>query len=121
MSRNKIIKRLHLVSGRSYKECRDTLKITGWDYNAAVVILFPNAFEILQNAVERVSETLTNWSNVLADFCITIGEVAERVLQERFGGIDVSDLSSGYTAQPENEEEQSADRISEWQAEADTV
>ena len=104
MSRNKTIKRLHLVSGRSYKECRDTLKITGWDYNAAVVILFPDAFDILQDAVKRVSGVLTNWCNVMSDFCITIGEVAERAFQERFGGIDVSDLPSGYTAQPKNEE-----------------
>ena len=80
MSRNKDIKRLHLVSGRSYKECRDTLKATGWDYNAAVVILFPT-LDILQDAVERVSEILTNWFNAMADLCNTIGEVAARALE----------------------------------------
>ena len=110
MSRNKDIKRLHLVSGRSYKECRDTLKATGWNYNSAFFLLFPNVFD----AAERVSEILTNWFNAMADLCNTIGEVAARVLEERFGGIDVSSLPSGYTDQPEDEEEQSADSISEW-------
>lgn len=121
MSRNKDIKRLHLVSGRSYKECRDTLKTTGWDYNSAFFILFPDAFDILQDAASRLAKAMGLWLTTIADFCNTIGEVAARALEERFGGIDVSNLPSGYTDQPEDEEEQSADRISERQTEDITV
>ena len=114
MSRNKDIKRLHLVSGRSYKECRETMKLNSWDFNKAVLILCPDIFDALKNTVVKVADVVGTWFQTLSDACYTLAEEAGRILHEQLGEIDVSDLPSGYTDQPENEEEQSADRISEW-------
>ena len=121
MSRNKDIKKLHSLSGKSYKECRETMKLTNWEFGTAVLILCPDILDVFKNAVDKVADAVGAWCQILSDACCTLAEEAERILREQLGEANVNNLSSGHTDQPEDEEEQSADRISERQTEADTV
>ena len=113
MSRNKDIKKLHSLSGKSYKECREVMKLTHWEFSAAVLILCPDIFGALAGTVERIADAIGAWSRSLSELCCTLAEEAGRILHEQLGEIDVSNLPSGHTDQPEDEEEQSANRISE--------
>lgn len=121
MSRNKDIKKLHSLSGKSYKECRETMKLTHWEFGAAVLILCPDIFDVFAGEVNKLADTISAWCRSVSEVCCTLAEKAGKILHERLGEINVSNLSSGHTDQPEDEEEQSADRISERQTEADTV
>ena len=121
MSRNKDIKKLHRLTYKPYKECRDTLKSVNWDYYKAVLILYPDLLSPFEESIKVIAETLSDWCNILADTCIAIVETVGKILYEQLGDIDVSNISSYDTAESEDEEEQSADRVSEWKAEAITV
>ena len=114
MSRNKDVKKLHLLSGRSYKECREIYKSSHWDFNVAVLILCPDIFDVFADAVEKVVDALSVWRNTIVKAFSNFVEEAGIILHEQFGEIDVSNIPSGHTDQPEDEEEQSADCISEW-------
>lgn len=121
MSRNKDIKKLHLLSGKSYKECREVMKLTHWEFDAAVLILCPDIFDIFKDAVYDFVDAIGKWLQTATEVLGRVAEGAGRILGEQLGEIDVSDLSSGHTDQPEDEEEQSADRISERETESYTV
>lgn len=121
MSRNKDIKKLHSLSGKSYKECREVMKLTHWEFNAAVLILCPDIFDVFAGAVERCADAINTWFNTLSETCCRLAEEAGLILHEQLGEANVSNLSSDHTDQPENEEEQSADRISERETESYTV
>ncbi len=61
MSRNKDIKFLHDISGKSYKECRQIMKASGWDLIKALQIT-----DILPT-IERIAKQATAVIQELAD------------------------------------------------------
>lgn len=61
MSRNKDIKFLHDISGKSYKECRQIMKASGWDLIKALQIT-----DILPT-IERIAKQATAVIQDLAD------------------------------------------------------
>jgi hypothetical protein len=80
LSRNKIIKIYHRVSGLSYKECRSNLKKIGWDiyrlepfYNAIGKAL-DEANKVIFCIAEALGEAIAETAKVVRE---AFGEMAE--------------------------------------------
>lgn len=62
MSRNKDIKLLHEMTGRSYKECRAIMKANHWclwsAYGAEFSAVFDNTTQIIGNMLDGLSEAI---------------------------------------------------------------
>lgn len=80
LSRNKMIKIYHRVSGLSYKECRSNLKKIGWDiyrlepfYNA-IAKAVDKASKVIYCMAEALGEALVETARTA---CEAFGEMAE--------------------------------------------
>lgn len=67
MSRNKDIKLLHDITGKSYKECRQLMKATGWDITKAIDLsgimaniarIGINTSKVIQELADRIAEII---------------------------------------------------------------
>lgn len=80
ISRNKMIKLYHRVSGLSYKECRSNLKKIGWDihrldpfYNA-IAKAVDEASKVIYCMAETIGEALVETARTARE---AFGEMAE--------------------------------------------
>lgn len=67
MSRNKDIKFLHDISGKSYKECRQIMKASGWDLIKALQItdILPTIERIAKQATAVIQEMADSIAQII--------------------------------------------------------
>ena len=64
LSRNKSIELMHSATGKTYKECRATLKAHNWRVDRALgLYLLPQALYEIKEATYVAGETLSNFIN----------------------------------------------------------
>ena len=67
MSRNRDIKFLHDISGKSYKECRQIMKASGWDLIKALQIIdfLPTIERIAKQATAVIQEMADSIAQIM--------------------------------------------------------
>ena len=85
MGRNKDIKALHAITGKSYKECRAMMKANKWDlYKAVGLDCLPQLPEIIKNTIEVMREA----AQLAADTLLEFGRQLHEIIEEQQNKID---------------------------------
>lgn len=83
MSRNKDIKLLHDITGKSYKKCRQLMKASGWDITKAIKIedILPDIAKIANQTAKVIQELADRIAEIIPVMVENINMAADAVIQ----------------------------------------
>ena len=76
MSRNKTIKYVHDVTGKSYAECRRICKAASWNEDLILLSTVPGA---LQNVADAIKPVFDGLAEALAEYAESCAEIARTI------------------------------------------
>ena len=89
MSRNKDIKFMHEVTGRSYKECRKKLKDNHWDLFKAMG--YEEALKYISDALPRICEDIAGALKYMAEAAAKLANDTAEAIKKMTIGLSVTE------------------------------
>ena len=95
MSRNKDIKFLHDISGKSYKECRQIMKASGWDLIKALQII--DILPTIERISKQAAAVIQDLAERIAQILPAIVEIINNSLDSLVRAIKAQEIKDVYT------------------------
>lgn len=95
MSRNRDIKFLHDISGKSYKECRQIMKASGWDLIKALQII--DILPTIERISNQAAAVIQDLAERIAQILPAIVEIINNSLDSIIRAIKAQEIKNVYT------------------------
>lgn len=95
MSRNRDIKFLHDISGKSYKECRQIMKASGWDLIKALQII--DFLPTIERIAKQATAVIQEMADRIAQIMPAVVELINDSLDSLVRAIKAQEIKNVYT------------------------